>query len=640
MSRNGGADSSCRLAKGGSADLGTLDQGWSAMDREHRRILAIALILGASTGCAGVKARNAVVRRSLRAYEESREARAEPAAPWSTILAREGLLDLSKRDPAAAASRLEGRLREHPEADGALALAELSYRAGVARQAAAPDEAIAWLRDAAALGSLSLQEPGGSRPDLAEQVHNRSTARLIRIAQAEGKKREGGWQKVLADHGVVLASSIPDLAPERFHDLALVEDIRVQGMQHIYRNDGLGTSLIAHRRVEPNESPDPLDRFHPRELRLPATAVMTASGDLKGQDWRRRPATLSLRDPFLDRSVHLGDREVPLAGDRTTPMAVQVAQGSLPTLEMTGLFDSDFKRPGVEAGLYLLRPHEVDKIPVVLIHGLFSSPRAFLQTMNELENDPEISRRYEFWVFLYPTGQPIPTSAAQLRASLNRVRETLDSMGQDGSMDRMVLVGHSMGGVLAKMMTQDTGLVLWDAAFRRPPQSLLATPEVRSILQDALIFQPMPFVKRVVFIATPHRGSPIADQWFGRTVASFIRRTSQQAQISKQLVEMNGPDLIAPEWRKVPLNAIGNLRTDSPILKALDEIPINPKVPYHSIIPQIGGILPTDGIVPYRSSHVENAKSELIVPGTHSAQQDPDVTVELRRILRLHLNES
>jgi pimeloyl-ACP methyl ester carboxylesterase len=600
-------------------------------------LLAAFLLLAVGAGCLSVKAREAVVRRSFRDFEEVREARARPGDPWSKVLTREGLLELAERDPAAAATKLEARLRDRPEADGALALAELSYRAGIARQSTAPNEAIAWLRDAAALASLSIREPGGTRVDLAEKVHNRSMARLIRIAQSEGKKRVGGWQEVLSEHGVVLASATPDLAPARFSDLVLAEDVKVEGMQHIYRNDGLGATLIAHRRIETAESPDPLDRFHPKELRLPATAVMTPSGSLKDQEWRRHPATLSLSDPFVDRAVDLGGREVPLAGDRTTPMAVQVAQGSLPTLEMTGLFDSDFKRPGVKAGLYLMRPYAPGKIPVVLVHGLFSSPRAFLQTMNELENDPEIARRYQFWVFLYPTGQPIPSSAAELRASLNHVRDALDPTYADHSMDRMVLIGHSMGGILAKMMAQTTGLVLWDAAFRRPPQQVLATPEVRKVLDEALIFHPMPFVRRLVFIATPHRGSPIADQWFGRTVASFIHRTDEQAEISKQLVDMNGPGLIAPELRRMPLNAIGNLRTDSPILQALDEIPIDPRVPFHSIIPQIGGVLPTDGVVPYRSSHLDKAQSELIVPGTHSSQQDPDVTAELRRILELHL---
>lgn len=611
---------------------------------EHRRsrstVWVISLSLAAlSTGCAGVKARDSIVRNYLRDRREVREAEANPVNPCAAVFAREGLLELALRDPAQAASRLEDRLRDQPDADGALALAELSYRAGLARQASAPDEAIAWLRDAAALASLSIRESAGSNEREAMKLHNRSLARLIRIAKIEGRHRDGGWQKVLSDRGVVFSSPALDLAPSRFTDVSLVDDVRVQGMQHVYQNDGLGVSLVAHRRVGASQSPDPLDRFHPRELRLASTAVVTPVGGLKGQEWRKNPATLAFLDPFVDHSIHLGNRSVPLAGDLTTPLAEQAALGSLPSLEMTGLFDSDFKRPGVEAGLYLLRPYAPGKIPVVLIHGLFSSPRAFLQTMNELENDPELSRAYQCWVFLYPTGQPIPASALELRTSLVRMRDTLDPNHTDTSMERMVLIGHSMGGLLSKMMAQNTGLTLWDAAFQRPPQNLKASPEARKILDDSLIFKPLPFVTRVIFIATPHRGSPIADQWFGRTIASLIRRTNQQAEISRELVELNGPDLIAPELRRMPLNAIGNLRTDSPILKALDEIPIDPGVPFHSIIPQIGGILASDGVVPYRSSHLEKAESELIVSGVHSSQQDPGVTAELRRILKFHLTK-
>jgi pimeloyl-ACP methyl ester carboxylesterase len=602
-------------------------------------VWAICIVSAVSAGCINVAARDTVFRNALRDHREVREAKEVPSGTWGMVLAREGLLDQASIDPAATATRLEERLRKKPEAKGALALAELSYRAGLQRQSSAPREAIAWLRDAAALSSLSIQESPGTDVREAIEVHNRSVARLIRIAQNEGKHSEGGWQEVLHARGIVFESATPDLAPARFADLALVEDIEVDGMQHIYKNHGYGVSLVAHRRVEPNASPDPLDRFHPRELRLPATAVVTPVGGLKNMAWRSHPTTLALLDPFIDRAVLIGEHQVPLAGDRTTPLAVQVSQGSLPTLEMTGLFDSDFKRPGVEAGLYLLRPYEPGKIPVVLVHGLFSSPRAFLQTINELENEPEISARYQFWVFLYPTGQPIPSSSMQLRTSLNKIRDSLDPNHADPSMDRMVLIGHSMGGLLSKMMVQNTSLTLWDAAFNRPPMELKASPEVRKILEDSLIFQPLPFVRRVIFIATPHRGSPIADQWFGRTIASMIRRTSEEAQISRELVELNGPGLIAPEFRRMPLNAISNLRTDSPILKALDQIPIDPKVPYHSIIPQIAGRLPTDGVVPYRSSHLDGVRSELIVPGVHSSQQDPDVTAELRRILKLHLAE-
>jgi pimeloyl-ACP methyl ester carboxylesterase len=611
---------------------------WPGRTRRWTGLVA-CLLLAASAGCDGVQAREPYLRNAIRDGRELYEATRAPSDPWASVLAREGLAELARRDPAAAATRLEDRLRDRPDSDGALALAELSYRAGLERQSRSPDEAMAWLRDSAALATIALREPGGSRPDLAVQIHNRSLARLVRIAQSEGKRRDVGWQRALRDHGVVLEGTSPDLAPGRFEDFKLVEDVRVSGMQHVYREGGLGVPLVAHRRVDPSSSPDPLDRFHPHELRLATTAVVSPVGGLKDRAWRRNPATLALLDPFVDRSIRLGGRELPLAADTTSPLAIQVSRGQLPSLEFTGLFDSDFRQPGVEAGLYLLRPYRPGKIPVVLVHGLFSSPRAYLQTMNELENDPEIDARYQFLVFLYPTGQPIPTSALELRASLLRIRKVLDPNHADPSMDQMVLVGHSMGGLLSKMMVQDTGLTLWDAAIRLPVKDLKASPETRKLIDEALIFEPLPFVKRVVFIATPHRGSPIADQWFGRTIASLIRRTSEQAAMSRELVELNGPDVIAPELRRMPLNAIGNLRTDSPILRSLDEIPIDPKVPYHSIIPQIGGVLPTDGVVEYRSSHLQGANSELIVPGTHFSQKDPDVTDELRRILRLHLED-
>lgn len=602
------------------------------------RLLLVLLACG-PLGCAGAKAREPRLRNALVDFRERREAARPPGVPSADILARMGLADLAERDPAAAASRLETVLAARPEADGALALAELSYRAGVARESDEPIRAIAWLRDAAALASLSIREPEGTRPEVATRLHNRAVARLIRLAQAESRRTGTPWRELLEANGLAMASPTPSLAPERFADLVVVGDLRVAGMQHVYQADGYGVPLVVHRRVEPTSSLDPLDQFHPRELRSAATATITPVGGLPDRAWRRDPATLTFFDPYVDRAIHLGARAVPLAGDRTTPRVMQVAEGSLPTLELTGLFDSDFQRPGVKAGLYLFRPYEPDKIPVVLVHGLFSSPRSFLQNLNELENNPEIAARYQFWVFLYPTGLPIPTSALDLRTALVNVRDTLDPEHDDPMLEQMILIGHSMGGLLSKMMVQNTGMTLWDAAFRRPVAELEASPKTRAMLVNSLIFRPLPFVRRVVFVATPHRGSPIADQFFGRMVASLVKRTSAMASLSKELVELNGPDLIAPEFRRIPFNAVSNLRTDSPILKALDQIPISPKVPYHSIIPQLGGILPTDGVVQYRSSHLDGAASEAVVRGDHFAMQDPRVTAEVVRILRLHLAE-
>ena len=596
------------------------------------------LLIAACVGCASVKATDSRLRNARLDHQERREAAGPPGHPWAQVLVRERLVELAETDPAAAAMELESRLATKPVADGALALAELSYRAGLERQSRAPEMAASWFRDAATLATLAIQEPGSYGHEVAILVHNRAVSRLIRISRVEGKNSKKGWQKVLYERGIELTSPVPDLEPRRFDNLFVAADFQVKGMNHVYRTQGLGVPLIVHRTVEPTTSNDPLDRFHPRELRSAATAVIAPGGGLANRAWRTSPATLTLFDPFQSQTIRLGTREFPMAGDRTTPLAVQVSDGTLANLEFIGLFDSEFRRRGVEAGLYMFRPYEPGKIPVVLVHGLFSSPRSFVQTLNELGNDPQLSARYQFWVFLYPTGQLIPASARELRASLRHVKETLDPDNSDPSMSQMVLIGHSMGGVLSKMMAQESGMALWSAAFHRPVGDLKASPNIRALLEESLIFQPLPFVKRLVFIATPHRGSPIADQWFGRTIASLIKRSSESAKISKELVALNGPDLIAPEFRRQQLNAISNLRTDSPILKALDRMPIDSRVTYHSIIPLIGGTLPTDGVVEYPSSHLEGVESEMIVPGTHFSQQHPDVTSELKRILQLHLD--
>ena len=333
----------------------------------------------------------------------------------------------------------------------------------------------------------------------------------------------------------------------------------------------------------------------------------------------------------------MGDKKVQLASDRTTPLAMQVARGQLEALEWTGLFDSNFEKPGVEAALYMLRPYEPGKIPVIFVHGLFSSPRAWVQTINELQNTPGIASRYQFWMFIYPTGMPIPGSASRLRQGLAKARDTLDPGHGDPALDRMVVVGHSMGGLLAKMMVQDSRWTLWDATITVPHDQFKATPQMEASLDSVLTYRPLPFVNRVVFIATPHRGSPVADSRFGQFISSMVRRPAELDERIAQIEALNGPDVISPELRGRALNAINNLRTDSAILAALDRIPIQPSVRFHSIIPLIGGTADTDGVVEYRSSHLEGAASERIVAGTHVSQQEPAVTAELDRILREHL---
>jgi pimeloyl-ACP methyl ester carboxylesterase len=554
------------------------------------------------------------------------------------VLERHNLLCLAADDPAAAVRALEPQLQAKPDADLALALAEISYKSGLRKRLRPDRSEAAWYRDAAAFAWLALADSATTRPDLAVQIHNSAVARLIRLSQAQASRGNQSWRQVLQEQGIELSTPTCYLKPEQIANLRVAADLRVSGMNHLYRRDGLGVPLVAHRVVASDaRASDPRDEFLPRDLRTGATAVLCASVGSPGYTGRNSPATLVLLDSFGENTLSIGGREVELAVDRTTPLASLVAGRRYPMLEWTGLFDASFHKEGVDTGLYMSRPYEPGKIPVVFVHGLFSSPRAWVQTINELSSSPVIASRYQFWVFLYATGMPIPASAQRLRDSLARARNLLDPGHSDVALDRMVLVGHSMGGVLSKMMAQDTGSALWDAAITVPRERFRAPPALKNSLNDLLVFQPLPFVGRVVFIATPHRGSPVADGPIGWVVCRLVRRPNEQAAHVAEIEALNGPNVLSKELHGPALNAIGNLRTKSPILAALDRIPVSPSVPYHSIVPLIGGVTNTDGVVEYRSSHVARAVSEKIVTGTHFAQEAPEVTRELRRILEDHV---
>lgn len=603
-------------------------------------IVAIWGWLAIVSGCVSVGAPEARVRNAFVNRRERVVAERQLSASTGVFLTGHGLVDGAANDPGATARVLETRLQTKPEPGGALALAELSYREGLRREAETPGTALPWYRDAAACAALALTEPVGEGSDQAVETHNLALKRLIRIAQDDGVRGDMSWRDVLGAQGLALVSSASYLHPAQLADLKVADDLWVTGMDNVYRSTGLGVPVVAHRLAGPTETTDLRDQFMPREVRTGATAVLMPEGGLRASEWRRRPASLYFANPFGDPVLPFGGNDVSLATDRTTPLADQVARVHLDEVEWAGLFHSSFKRKGIETGLYMLQPYEPGKIPVVLVHGLFSSPRAYVQTINELSNTPLIASKYQFWVFLYPTGLPIPASAAKLRSWLTQARETLDPGHTDPAFDQMVLVGHSMGGLLSKMMAQDSGLELWNATMRIPHDRFQFSPRLRESLESSLIFRPLPFVRRIVFIASPHRGSPLASDLFGRTISRLVGRPDELADTIKEIEALNGPRVIAPEMRGRTPNAIGNLRTDSPILTTLDRIPIASNVPYHSIIPQILKVSGTDGVVLYNSSHLDGATSELIVAGNHSSQQKPEVTQELRRILLEHLKSA
>ena len=259
-------------------------------------------------------------------------------------------------------------------------------------------------------------------------------------------------------------------------------------------------------------------------------------------------------------------------------------------------------------GLSLLRPYQRGKIPVVFVHGLWANPWSWSRMIESLEADAALRDRYQFWTFGYSTGDPIPYSAALLRRDLEEVRRKFDPDGTDAAFDRMVVVGHSMGGLLTKMMVQDSGTRLWRLISDRPVDELAGEPDDRDLFRRALIFKPRPEVRRVVFIATPHRGSRVDRGGLEHLGSRLVRLPDPLRASHERLMARNGPDFFAERFRKGLPTSIDELEWQSPILMGLDELGLATTIKAHSIIadrrdpPRAGG---SDGLVPYESAHLD-----------------------------------
>jgi hypothetical protein len=204
----------------------------------------------------------------------------------------------------------------------------------------------------------------------------------------------------------------------------------------------------------------------------------------------------------------------------------------------------------------------------------------------------------------------------------------------------MVLIGHSMGGLLSKLVVAESGDALWRLNSHRPFEYLAADPEIIQLLNRVFFFRPLPFVRRIVFIATPHRGSRLGNEWIGRIGDHFIQIPSPLEDAHRSIIAGNPRDFFTADFLKGVPSSIDELTFENPYLLAIDRLTLAPGVRAHSIIGKVGlGPLPasSDGVVPYSSSHLEWVDSELVLNRTHFLQDDPLTIEELRRILRLHL---
>ena len=416
--------------------------------------------------------------------------------------------------------------------------------------------------------------------------------------------------------------------------------------RHVRGGFGLPVSVRLAKGSEGSVSRD----FAPTRQSIAATAVLRFqmpgeenalekfSGPLSRD---HAPAILDLANPVDIAAVHIGPARPLLAADLTAPLLDMLE--SLPQTNAIQGFIQPFGAGDTQPKLEFLQPHQPGKIPVVFIHGLASDEGTWFDMLNELRAWPTFHRRFEAWLYHYPTGASFLQSAAMLRRELTSAVRRLDPQGTDPALKSLVLVGHSMGGLHAKLQVVEPGTAMWDAIACRPFEEIRMRPDLRRQVAPGYFFHPLPFVRRVVFIATPHSGSMLASLGVGRAASLTVQQPAEMKAIHDEVVGAN-PGSFRPDYERSLPTTIDVLEPDSTILQSLRGLRVPCWVTTHSIIGNAHRSPINDGgdcIVPVSSARLPGVVSEVLVPAKHTqVHHHPDTIAELERILVQHLRET
>ena len=380
--------------------------------------------------------------------------------------------------------------------------------------------------------------------------------------------------------------------------------------------DGLGAALIAKRIADPVHDYAPTPHFF-----YAATGIARFEG---------ARCVLALVDPLESETVRVGRRTFPLGADFTAPLSMMLVEMDQEKLGIPRLLHP--AKFASTARIARLEPYDPKKTVVLLVHGLMSSPATWFPLINRLQADEDVRRNYQFWFFSYPSGYPYPYSAAILRRELDAAEK------QYPMRKKMLVVGHSMGGCISRLLITDSERRIWDQMYEVPPEKMDLTPEHKHILTESSIFKHRPEIGRVIFISAPLQGADLATGWVGRLGARLVKLPSDMLMIGKEEARYEKVTAGHKHLARFP-DSVDTLARDNDFVVALHKVPLKSGIPYHTICGDRGkGDAPksSDGLVPYWSSHLPDALSEKIVPTHHNAQQHIEAIEEVHRILKLH----
>jgi pimeloyl-ACP methyl ester carboxylesterase len=608
-------------------------------------LVSLMVLLGLA-GCSTPIGADPVPPRTAAAqFNESALTGSKVSSYTALVLHRYNLDQRYRKEPVSALLTLHQQATNDPRRDVLYALAELNYHhAHQLRRSVkpgGPQQAPDYYLASAIYAYLyllddqpRLQPPPGPfdrRFRLACDFYNRGLAQgLLAGRGSNAVVRLASGPRTLAPGPVELELVRPNFKWDfaEIEKFLPADDFTVRGMTVRDRHSGLGAPLIVvGRQLE--------DKRFPR--RFPATLFLRVPGDAQAWSAGRLTATLELYSSYEADSVDVAGQRVPLESDLTAPLAWGLNDAHIWKLGSQQFFSAEER---IKSDIYFTQPYEPGRVPVVFVHGTLSSPVWWAEMWNTLHADPTLRGRCQFWNFIYNSGNPISHSAASLRAALQAKLQQLDPEGKDPALRRMVLVGHSQGGLLSKLTVTDTGDALWRTVSRRDLDELQVTPEVRAVLRTNFFFTRLPCVERVVFLSTPHRGSYLATDLVRGLARLFMKLPETALAAPSTLLQIRDQVNLPKQVRSAVPSSLDGMSPKNPWLLALADIPPAPGVTAHSIIALKGDAEPPqggDGVVKYVSAHVPYVESEYIVRSGHSCQGKPATIEEVRRILIEHL---
>ncbi len=604
----------------------------------------------------------------------------EPSVYTRRTLQRAGLSETFKDDPPTAIAKLHAGYVEFYRADSPIqelalfALAEMTFL-----YAEASGERAYFLASAAYAYAFLFPDDQGQgqmmswgytpfdpRVRIAADLYNRALAEGLVSPEAPPQTESRPREVLLTTgrHALPVGELDIDVDPAGFkwagyklNHFVPSANLEVRGLRNRYRLPGLGVPLAASLSDLDDESVRRLtDARIPPRLKIPVRALLRLDGARRGVAEGRLRGTLSVYTSDETAAVTILGREVPLEYEPTAALAYTLEGSPIWEFELAGFFSGSFGRgardigrriaPSLlrarpEDGVIFMAPHRPGKIPVVLVHGTASSPARWAELVNELRIDPRIAKRYQFWLFMYNTGNPIAYSGMLLREGLLHTVQQLDPEGKDPALRQMVVIGHSQGGLLTKLTVVNSGSKFWDNFSKVPIEELNIKPETRDLLRRSMFVEPVPHIRRVIFVATPHRGTPLSATGIVKWLTRFITLPLNIAGAATDILTLNKDRLVARSLDRLP-SAVDNMSPSHPFIKTLSSLPIADGVAAHSIIAVKGDGPPeegSDGVVPYWSAHIDPVASEKVVKSPHAVQSNPHAIEEIRRILIEHAGE-